>query len=271
MRALIFSNDERYQEIIRFFHEKGHWIDEADEKGIQIDVSVYDIIIFPIPGISNGFFAGSTLLPPEFLNDSKEDVIIFSGIRTPCLSQMLAESNRECIYFMEDEQVAMENAIPTVEGIIADLVLNTKITIHDADIMVIGYGKVGKPLVLALTKLGAHVFVGVNKEKDIEELELLGILGVDTKQQSMGDYVRTVDMIINTVPALVLEESHIVNLNKEVYVLDVSSYPYGIDQEALKFNEISYKIYPKIPSRVAPKTSGKILAKKIETVMEQEL
>jgi len=64
-----------------------------------------------------------------------------------------------------------------------------------------------------------------------------------------------------------LDKNYIDNINNNAYVLDVSSRPHGIDKEALIKKDINFKIYLGIPSKIAPKTSGLILSKKINHII----
>ena len=55
---------------------------------------------------------------------------------------MLEISNRDCTYVMKDPSVICENAVPTVEGIIADVINNTDKTLADSRVLVFGYGNI---------------------------------------------------------------------------------------------------------------------------------
>jgi len=267
MKALIFGGDKRYDEVIYYFRKKGYIVDVAGEYEEKIEISEYDIIIFPVLGISKEFMAESKHLSVDFLDNSKKNVLIFSGIETPYLKQMLLHSGKNCNYFMKDPIVIKENAVCTVEGIISVLIMNTEITINGSTVMVIGYGNVGKPLVEAFIHLGAKVCVGVKEESDLKTLRDRQIDAFYTNMPIMNEYVKKSDMIVNTVPELVLSKEHTVLLKKYAYVLDISSYPYGIDTDSLEQRNVSYKIYSQIPSKTAPRTSGKILVKKISSIL----
>ena len=79
--------------------------------------------------------------------------------------------------------------------------------------------------------------------------------------------IKGVDVIINTVPSTVIGDNLIKFINPDAYVLDVASHPHGIDQEVLAEYFIKSKLYLGIPGKIAPKTSGNILSKKISSVM----
>lgn len=265
MKALVFDGDIRYTQVITFLRKLGYEVDMfSSTEGI--DLSIYSVIVLPILGITMEDLTKDNLTI-DFLNNAKENVILFSGIKTDILTKMLEYSKKECIYFMDDEQIARQNAIPTVEGIIADLIINTDITINDSNVMVLGYGKIGKPLVKVLDNLGANIYTGIIEEADKKNLDKNNFKNFYTNTQEINDYVSIMDMIVNTVPKQILTKENLQSMKKNVYILDIASKPYGIIPNELEMLGIKHKIYSAIPSSVAPNTAGKILVRKINSII----
>lgn len=285
MEVLVLGGDLRYLEIIENLSSKYN-VSLVGYKNIFInskvrnidykDVSIgdYDIIIFPINGvmaknmINCRFNNNSIKLDDNFLVGCKKDVLIFSGIPTEALSNMLSLANRNCTYLMHDRKVIKENAIPTVEGIIADIIVNTDKTITESNVLVFGYGNIGSVLVKYLTMLGADVSVFIINEEDKIKLDELNIKNYYTFNHD--DLIREIgnnDIIVNTVPRNIINNYDIRYINRDAYVLDIASHPHGIDREVLDEFFIKNKLYLGIPGKVASKTSGKILTKKINEVM----
>jgi len=285
MNVLVLGGDLRYLEIIENLSSK-YSVDVVGYKNTYIndcvrninidnvDISKYDVIIFPINGVMeknliNCRFNNTPIkIDEDFLVNSKDNVLIFSGISSPCLDNMLRVSGRDCIYMMKDKAVIRENAIPTVEGIIADLVLNTDKTIDESNVLVFGYGNIGQVLVKYLSMLGADVAVSVIEPDDIK---ILNAIGVDcfysNSCSDLVSHIKNTDIIVNTVPDKIIDNSLIKYINKDCYVLDIASHPHGIDREVLDEFFIKNKLYLGIPGKVAPKTSGKILSRKINKVL----
>lgn len=264
MRVLVFGGDKRYEEVVNYLKKANYDVDVSLDIE-KINPSIYDGIILPVLGIDDGYKVGSEFLGKDFFVDTKEQVKIFSGIKTKALNSMLTMANRECLYLMQESDVVRQNIVPTVEGILADIIDNTDVTIHDSNIMVIGYGNVGKYLVNVLDNLKANVHIGINQEDDYNHLMSDGKKVFFTNDSLMNAYLRISDIIINTAPSLVLRKEHIPYINDNAYILDIASKPYGIDQDAFNKNNVDFKIYSSIPSKVAPKTAGMILARKIKS------
>lgn len=281
MNCLILGGDERYYQIINNFVNKGYNVDIVGYKKNfekvhslnynELKISEYDIIIFPINGVGDNFLIKAEQnfnIKPDILNTAKNDCLIFSGINTPCLEQIKILSKKNINFLMQDKEVISENVIPTVEGIVADLILNTDITLDNSKIMVIGYGNVGSYLVDILKKLKANLVVSIirqNDKKNLEKQSIASIYSYDILAMQM--FLSHVDMIVNTVPTLVLDKKYIDFLKEDCYVLDIASKPYGIDKNYLDKKQIKNKIYSGIPADIAPKTSGNILLKKINSII----
>ena len=187
MKILFIGGDKRQLQIINSLsnheidvigYEKIELWDSVNKKELtNININDYQVIILPINGVKSDlsivaeYNDKTIILPEDFFINTKKDVLIFSGIRTVKLDIMLKLAEREVIALMEDENVKKENSIPTVEGIIGDLIFNTEHTINRSHILVLGYGNIGKPLVETLTFLGAEVTIGVILEEDYRLLK----------------------------------------------------------------------------------------------------
>lgn len=284
MNVLVLGGDLRYLEIIDNLKSKYNvsvvgykntYID--DVKNIDIDninISLYDVIVLPINGVMDKNMINCRFnnvpikLPQDLFVDSKENVLIFSGISTPYLDKMLEVSNRDCVYMMKDKEVIRKNAVPTAEGVLADVINNTEHTLSDSKILVFGYGNIGKVIVKYLNLLGANTCVSIIDSDDKKILDAIGIKCFYSNSISdLVEHIGCADVIINTVPSTIIDDNLIKYINKDCYVLDVASHPHGINREVLDEFFIKNKLYLGIPGKVAPKTSGKILCKKINEVM----
>jgi dipicolinate synthase subunit A len=285
MRILFLGGDQRQLSIVNELSTRhsidvvGYKLAELEDKIKKIDIenlniSLYDVIIFPVNGVQDNYVLKTSFenepihLDLSLLSTSKSNALIFTGIRTKWLDDILKSSNKECIALMEENDVKKQNSIPTVEGIIGDLVYNTPNTINQANILVLGYGNIGKLLVEKLKSLGANVVVGVMEENDFEYLKEQDISAFFTAdQQSFSVAVKQSQIIINTVPSLMLNKELLDAVEKETYILDVASAPHGVDKDYAIERGLNHKLSLGIPSIVAPKTAGLILSKKINQMI----
>ncbi|KUO52266.1 MAG: hypothetical protein APF76_04315 [Desulfitibacter sp. BRH_c19] len=221
-----------------------------------------DIFILPIPGVDNQGFVKTTTknsfqLTQEVVKSFKSHTLILVGIVSPYLLDLKEQHNLNLIETAELNDLSILNSIPSAEGALAKAMELTKITIHNSNSMVIGFGRVGITLARMLKGLGANTFVAArNIEQLARALEMnchvLDLNDIEKKLQEM-------DIIFNTVPALILPKERLKLLNKNCVIIDLASAPGGLDYNAADELGIRSYLAPGLPGRVAPITAGNIL------------
>lgn len=289
MKALFLGGDKRQLEIINDLYQKGTEIHLVGYENIDIPGCVikkninnlkiieYNVIVLPVNGVKSDlsvtcdFNDEKVILPADIFMNARNDVLIFTGIMTEELKKMLEIANKNAIVLMDDNDIKKENSIPTVEGIIGDLVYNTDYTISGSNILILGYGNVGKLLALKLKYLDANVTVGVISKDDFELLKENNIAGFYTNNSElMKNMIKNNEIIINTVPNILLSKEYLDSVKENCYILDIASHPHGIDFDYANNHHIRNKLLLGIPSMVAPKTAGQILTKKISNIIGGE-
>lgn len=288
MKALFLGGDKRQLEIIDdLYHrdieidvvgyEKANLSKDINKKKLnEIKISDYEIIMFPVSGVKGDLSVTAEysdepiIINIDLLLDAQKKALIFTGIKTKILDEMLRISKLNAITLMEDDDIKKENGIPTVEGILADIIYNTPFTINGSTIFVIGHGNIGKRLSSNLNTLGANTIIGVKDVKEFSKLVGCGLNAVLTyNRKSMAQAIANCDIIINTVPSLIIDSELLRFANEDTYILDISSYPHGVDFEMAEKLGLQAKTLLGIPSLVAPKTAGKILSKKINLIVKE--
>lgn len=149
-------------------------------------------------------------------------------------------NKNEIIDVLKKEEFAVLNAISTAEGAIETIINNTNMTIQGSKILVIGYGRIGKILSSKLQLLGSNItstylteeekaWIIVNSHKPLE-FNLL------QKELNINKY----DVIVNTVPKIVLGDKELIKINKDILILDLASNPGGVDKKIA--NELNLKV-----------------------------
>ena len=131
------------------------------------------------------------------------------------------------------------------------------VTIHRSRCLVIGFGRIGKLLSLRLQALGALVTVSARKPADAALIRAL-----DMQSDVTGPFARGLggyDLIVNTVPALVLGEAELEQTRLDSLILDLASKPGGVDQKAARTlgRQVIHAL--SLPGQVAPATAGYLI------------
>lgn len=170
-------------------------------------------------------------------------------------------------YFVRDE-MAVLNAIPAAEGAIALAMEETPITLHGANVLVIGFGRFGKVLAHRLQALGCRVTVSARKYSDFTWMEAYGYARANTN--TLGSNLSQFDIIFNTVSATVLTRERLEQLKGDCLVIDVASKPGGVDFTAAKELGTNVIWALSLPGKCSPLTSGRILRDIIYHILEEK-
>ena len=230
----------------------------------DVPLSIIDSILLPIPGIQedgvveSNFTEKEVILTKEVMKQTREDCTLYSGIITPFLHDLSKRTNRKIVALFARNDVAILNSIPTAEGVLMLAIQHTDITVHQSQVTVLGFGRVGKTVARLFSAVGANVSVFARKAEDIARIIEMGLMPI-----SHSDFEKTInnqDIIINTVPSLIITSSLIREMSSHALIIDLASKPGGTDFDSAKRNHIQTIWALGLPAKVAPKTSGSIIA-----------
>lgn len=210
----------------------------------------------------------NTILETEFLIDQfislVKDKTVFAGAISQKIRDKFNENNIKYYDFMDYEEIAVLNAIPTAEGAIQVAMENTDITLHGSKCLVIGYGRIGKVLCKMLSGIGAKVWCSARKKEALANAFGMGYNVVDIN--NIDSDISQYNYIFNTADALVINRDILKKVSKDVYIVDLASSPGGVDYETAKILDIRANLALSLPAKVAPKTSGKYFKDKIDEI-----
>ncbi|MDC3416350.1 dipicolinate synthase subunit DpsA [Aquibacillus salsiterrae] len=284
----VLGGDARYLEMIRSFSKAENvnielvGFDQLKEgftgaKQVdfeELDVSKLDAVILPIPGtddegyIDTVFSDKQIQITMKWLNQLPKHCIVFSGIATGYLKDAVKKADLKLMPLMNRNDVAIYNSIPTVEGTIMIAIQNTDFTIHSAKVIVLGLGRVGMSVASKFHALGAKVYVGSRNKADLARATEMGLTSFHIDH--LPAYTSECDILINTVPALVVNEESIQQMKSHTLIIDLASKPGGTDFDFAEKRGIKALHSLGLPGIVAPKTAGEILGSVILQILEEE-
>lgn len=172
------------------------------------------------------------------------------------------------IDLMNDESLTILNVIPTVEGAIQVAMENTKITIHNSNCLVLGFGRIGKLLSKHLKELGANVSCMARKDRDFAWIKSYGY--EDIHIDDLSNNLNKCDIIFNTIPSLILDNKKLEILkenNNNAIIIDLASSPGGVDFGKAKEYDIKTIKALGLPGKVAPLTAAKYIKETLEKIL----
>jgi dipicolinate synthase subunit A len=249
---------------VRIYGHPSSMIPAATVFGAHLDELVHArVILLPINGINESGFI-SSYKPDQTINFgsfmpslTKETSIITGSIP----AQWLQKANHlqlKVFQYADNDEIAILNSIPTAEGALQLAMEHLPITIHGSRVLVIGFGRVGETVAHVFKALGAKTMVAARRSSSLARAWEQGHEKIDI--QSLPDFIGNMDIIINTVPVLILNENLFGKVASGALLIELASPPYGIDFEAAR--QLNHKVIlaPGLPGKVAPKTAGLILS-----------
>jgi len=162
-----------------------------------------------------------------------------------------------CIDYLRREELAVSNAIPTAEGAVQIIMQELPVTVFSSNILIAGYGRIGKYLAKILQGLGARVTVSARRAEHFAWIQANGFTPVHTS--SIPDTAGMYDVIINTIPHPVIDSAVLSKVKPDVFVLDLASAPGGVDFEYAHNHSVKVVSALSLPGKVAPVSAGKIV------------
>ncbi len=240
---------------------------ESIKKAIQ----EVEIVIGPIPFSSNGKtinmpFSDKEITIREMMHVINAKVLI-AGVITPEVYEMANDEYIEIIDIMKREELAVLNTIATAEGTIQIAIENTNRIIHGSEVLILGFGRIGKVLARKLAGLSAKVTCAARKDEDLAWIQAYGHKA--TNINSIGENLRQYDIIINTVPHIILNEERLKYVKNDCLLIDLASNPGGIDKKAVKDNQLKFVWALSLPGKVAPTTSAEFIKDTIYNIIKE--
>ena len=283
MNLTVLGGDQRSSKLANMLYNDNHVVkvfgfDKENIKSLEVcenlDLAIIGAkyIIGPVPCskdniyLNTPLYSGKIKLEDIFQTMNSEQIFI-AGKITNEIKEIANSYKIKTIDLLQREEMAVLNAIPSAEGAIQIAMGETDITLHGSNVIILGFGRIGKILAKMLQGIGANVYVEARKYSDLAWIKSYGYIPVDLN--ILGDYLKGMDIVFNTVPSMLLNEELLLKLNRESIVIDIASSPGGVDIEKAK--ELGIKVIWALglPGKVAATTSGSIIKNTIYNIIEE--
>ncbi len=240
--AEMLTNDSN--EVSVFGMEKSRGIEENKRiikcKNIDEAIDNSNTIIGSIPFMKNKEEMYATFSDKHIKindlakRDYKNKIFIAGGIPNDARKK-LENSFGKVIDILKEEELIVLNTIATAEGAIDVAIQNTDIVIHGSNVLILGFGRVAKEVANKFYGLSAKVTCAARKNTDLAWIKALGYKAVNIYE--LRDELKQYDIIINTVPKMIIDKEEMQYMNENVLLIDLASTPGGINiEDAQKMN-----------------------------------
>lgn len=214
----------------------------------KIDYSRVGDIIFPTPFSKLDLTTEEADRLRELIKSNH--IKIYGGLIPPFFRDGI-----DYVDLMEDEEVVMPNAKITAEAVLSLAIEKSVNSIEASRVLITGFGRCARECAWRFKALGAGVKILARKEADREKARHLGY---EAGKFEVDECYGT-DILINTVPAMVIDEKIIRILSRECLLIDIASKPGGCDFDAAKRYQINYIHALGLPGRYSARSGAEIM------------
>lgn len=241
------------------------------EESLQRTVKESEIIIGPIPFTSDGKninspFSDKKISIRELMHIINAKILI-AGTIPPDVYELANDEYIEIIDLMKREELAVLNTIATAEGTIQIAIENTNKILHSSEVLILGFGRIGKVLARKMAGLSAKVTCAARKDEDLAWIKAYGHQCININ--TIGENLEKYDIIINTVPHLILTEDRLQYVRNDCLLIDLASNPGGIDKRVVKDKQLKLIWALALPGKVAPITSAEFIKDTVYNVLKE--
>ena len=228
-----------------------------------------DVIIGSIPFMKNNeemyaTFSDEKIKLNDLINKKHKDKTFIAGSISNDAKTKLQSSFGKVVDIMQQEELVVLNTIATAEGAIDVAIRNTDTTIHGS--MILGFGRVAKEVANKFHGLSANVTCAARKKEDLAWIKAFGYKGVNINE--LGEDLNKFDIIINTVPHMIIDKEEMQYMKKNVLLIDLASSPGGINTEDAQKMDLKVVWALALPGKVAPVTSAEFIKQTIYNVVD---
>ena len=169
--------------------------------------------------------------------------------------------------YTKNEVFALKNAYLTAEAALSLAISESEKSLINSGVLICGFGRIGRALKRFVEPFSRDITICLRSENPaaIAGCEGARVIGFE-ELKNRADY----DFIFNTVPHPVFNEAELKALKDDALLIDLASFPGGIDEHYAKALEINYITARGLPGKYSPKSAGEILAQTVKNIINEE-
>ena len=240
---------------------KGYECRCADETDFSEIVNNYKNIILPLPTVRDGYIAGTKISVDELASVVNENQTVFNGN-----AQQSFLPFKVCSYYRNDDFLRYNSRL-TAQGTLRIILENCERDINELSAAVIGYGSCGKEICRVLQNNGISVTSFSRRTQTRLLAEKDGLLSENI--ESITEKIYGFDIIVNTVPANIIDESSLEKLNGNNLYIEIASKPFGFDISQVDRYAFRFVHAPGLPGKFTPTGAGKNIADTVLDIIKE--
>lgn len=190
-------------------------------------------------------FAPNVALDEDKLSEVADGGLVICGKCSDVVRNSAKSRGIDVFEIMRDEKFLAVNSRLTAEGALMIMLEHSLISISDANVLVLGFGRMGAAVVRLLNRLGVRVSVASNGSQRPAYAFAERVIPLE------GFDFAPYDIIVNTVPHPIVKDAELLTARETTVYIDLASKP-AINLEYAKYLGLDADIYPALPAKVCP-------------------
>ncbi len=168
--------------------------------------------------------------------------------------------------YTKDETFAIKNAYLTAEGAVSLLVSSSEKSLVNSSVLITGYGRISKALEHLLSNYTKNITICARNinQRTLAVCNGSKVINFDDLQNE-SNY----DFIINTVAHPVLNEKELASVSKNTLIIDLASFPGGVDKHFAKANGLNFLVARGLPAKYSPIDAGIVVAQTVDYMIKE--
>lgn len=242
------------------------------ENDLALALSQAEIVLLPTPLSKDGsrLFQADGQYQPCPLEELWKTIAPGQTLAVYSLSpdkiQELEEKNCRVFQFSQSPVFARENAFLTAEGLLSEVIRFTPFSLSSARTLLLGYGCCGSAIGTLLHPLCRSIYLLEQEQEKRVLAEKKGICPI--QKEDFAAVLPHCNLVVNTIPAAVLEPEWIQELPGSCHIFDIASSPFGFPGNVTEDYLLPYFRLPGLPGRFSPAAAGQITGKTVERITD---
>lgn len=271
----VVGGDRRQVYLAGLLREDGHTLHTVGlgekERGLD-DLALAHCVILPLPVLGKNGRIHTPLSQEKIdlsqvLDHMRPGQVFCGGMVSPEVREAGERAGLQVFDYYAREECMVANAVPTAEGAVQVAMEQMPFTLHSARVLVLGFGRVGKLTAHRMRALGARVTVAAADYGDLAWAAAYNYESIRLEELAceLGGF----QLIVNTIPAQVLDARRLAWVDPAVFILDLASAPGGVD--LIRGEELGLHILqaPGLPGRTAPVTAAAAIRDSIYHILRE--
>ena len=271
-KILIFNADRRFEYTARTLEKEGFEVTFAktDKSELIKQIAAAHTLILPLPVSRDGQTLnfqslGAPLYLTELASAVSKGATVFGGIVTNEAKQLFWDKGVS-VFDYYDEELISENALITAEALML-MFEKENIKLENKKILLTGFGRTACAVAELLKKYGADFTVCARSDEAQKLAQSKGYKFV--KLKSFTGILGSFNMIINTVPALILDTAALGEMHRGAMIVDIASAPFGVTRENAEKYGMELIRALSLPGRFLPEKAGELIGRKVTALLRR--